>query len=422
MSYPLYPEECAPGECGRLRPELTRAQPTRMPPNSLGSSTSSAPAPVDYEVVESFVCNADTNLYDRVTAFYADGVLQSQTVAATTTACEDAAPVSNDDYEYTSVELCVSGQVQVQFYRSVNGAAPVAFGAPILTGRECGQGEYVGQICYEEIPGYVVTVATTGFVANSDDQANSSTYTISYNGSGLDLNAGRIFASIRSIFGAASNFVARLTDNNGVVYDSNPVGGITGVFQSLEFVWPDPPSYGPGETLELTFVGSGGVRVQTQTGFGGTISGTGPLRRPIIQLDRLLEADPKRTAYGIRSNGVVTYYDVDTSAILAPGTYVVCPPLQESLEAAGVRNITDTAFQLVENTAGQTFPVGSVAYWSVTARGPDPITVDFGDGNVVSVLSGDTLEYGDNGENRGVSSITFSTGASSLGLVTYGTA
>lgn len=350
MSYPLYPEECAPGECGRLRPELTRAQPTRMPPNSLGSSTSSAPAPVDYEVVESFVCNPVSEVYDQIITPYIDGVAQPTQTVPTSISCEEPAPVVADDSEFTSVELCVSGQVQVQFYRSVNGAAPVAFGAPISTGRECGQGEYVGQICYEEIPGYVTVVATTNLVQNGDDQGTSNTYTYNYNGSGLDITVGRIEASLRAIFGAASNYVARFTDTNGITYDSNPVGGITGVFSPIEFVWPNPPVLSQGDSLELSFVGTGSVRVATSSSPVNPIliSNNAPSRTPIIRIDELLDADPKRTAYGIRLNGSVTYYDTETNQILAAGTYTVCPPLQETAGAGTSTLHTPQAITLLE--------------------------------------------------------------------------
>ena len=385
-----------------------------------GSSANS-----DFDVITtSWLCVGEEGqeTWQREVIPYLDGVPGVATTIDSGVSCSQPAPAM--DYEYQSVELCISGEVQVQMLQSIDGSPFSNFGAAIPTGKICGQGEYVGQICYEDLPGYVTTVATTGFVPNGDVQANSSSWTYSYNGSGNDINVGRISASIRALFGAASNFVARITDQNGNTFDSAPVGGITGVFQNLEFVWSEQATFGPGETLEITFIGTGSVRLQVQTGIGGSIQSTNPpVSRPIIRLDSLLPAEPKREAYGLRgSNGVVTYYDTDTNAILVAGTYVVCPPLQESIGSGNVRNIQDTGFELAENSAGQTFPVAQVAQWSLTTRGADPISVDFGDGNVVSVLSGDTLEFGDDGENRGVSQITFSTGANSLGLVTYGVA
>lgn len=324
-----------PGQVGKA---LRNAKQYHRNPTSLDVGTGvvgSTTVTTDIET-SGWICRENPNesqTWQRDVTPYVNGVAGATTTIDSGINCSEPQPPA--EFEYQSVELCVSGQVQVQMLQSVNGGAFQNFGAPIPTGKLCGQGEYVGQICYEEIPGYVTTVATTGFVANGDEQGTSSSWTITYNGSGLDLNVGRIAANIRAIFGQASNYVARITNNVGEVFDSAPVGGITGIFQPIEFVWSNPPVYGPGETLNLTFVGTGSVRIQTQSLPGTIQSVTVPIRRPLIRLDTLLPAPPKRTAYGLRNGTTTTYYDSETSQILVAGTYAVCPPVQESIENQG---------------------------------------------------------------------------------------
>jgi len=90
----------------------------------------------DVEVISSgWICDPATDTYQRTITPYINGVAQPDQVIDSGVPCSEQPPAER---ELSQVELCVANEVQVQFYESVDGAAPAPLGALIPTGKECG--------------------------------------------------------------------------------------------------------------------------------------------------------------------------------------------------------------------------------------------------------------------------------------------
>ena len=96
----------------------------------------------DIQVDTEYVCNEDTNLWERHTIVSTNGIPSAPVIVATSTPCSDPAPVMQDP-EIAWVDNCVNGVIEKQLYQVQfidNIAQPaVAIGAPIVTNIECGQ-------------------------------------------------------------------------------------------------------------------------------------------------------------------------------------------------------------------------------------------------------------------------------------------
>jgi len=110
---------------------------TRCAEEGNSSGTGPGTSGPDIEIVSSgWICEPSTNTYHRTITPYIDGVPGADQDIDSGVPCSEDPPV---DRELSQVELCVGNEIQVQFYESVDGADPVAFGAPVLTGKPCGE-------------------------------------------------------------------------------------------------------------------------------------------------------------------------------------------------------------------------------------------------------------------------------------------
>lgn len=124
----------------------------------------------DIQVDTEYVCNTDTNVWDKHTIVSINGLPSLPTITPTSTPCEDVPPATQDP-EISWVDNCVNNVVERQLYQVqfVDNIAqpPVAIGSPIITNIACGEDVVsvdVEFVCNEDTNVYdqITTTTTNG--------------------------------------------------------------------------------------------------------------------------------------------------------------------------------------------------------------------------------------------------------------------